>query len=87
MANNVHVYYLILPTISGRMMYIIPFSMGPIGSPLSKIGVQITDSNYTLLCMRVMTRVEHRVWEVLADNDFVRCIHSVGVPRRPSQRK
>lgn len=62
-------------------MYIIPFSMGPVGSPLSKIGVQVTDSNYVLLCMRIMTRVTPKVWEVLGNNDFVKCIHSMGCPR------
>ena len=49
------------------MMYVIPFSMGPIGSGLSKIGVQLTDSNYVLLCMRLMTRVSPKVWEVLGE--------------------
>ncbi|CAL1545746.1 unnamed protein product [Lymnaea stagnalis] len=71
---------------SGRMMYVIPFCMGPLGSPLSKIGVQVTDSNYVLLCMRVMTRVSPKVWELLGDDDFVKCIHSMGCPR-PVQRR
>ncbi|KAH9515599.1 hypothetical protein Btru_011522 [Bulinus truncatus] len=71
---------------AGRMMYVIPFCMGPLGSPLSKIGVQVTDSNYVLLCMRIMTRVSPRVWELLGDQDFVKCIHSMGCPR-PVQRR
>ncbi|XP_050396701.1 phosphoenolpyruvate carboxykinase [GTP] [Patella vulgata] len=70
----------------GRTMYVIPFSMGPIGSPLSKIGVQLTDSNYVLLCMRIMTRVAPKVWEIMGNNDFVKCLHSMGCPR-PVQRK
>lgn len=53
--------------------------MGPIGSPLSKIGVQVTDSNYVLLSMRVMTRVSSEIWNHLKhDEDFVKCLHSMG---------
>ena len=53
--------------------------MGPIGSPLSKIGVQVTDSNYVLLSMRIMTRVSQDLWRLIRQNEeFVKCLHSVG---------
>ncbi len=65
-----------------RMMYVIPFSMGPIGSPLSKYGVQVTDSSYVVLCMRIMTRVSPRILEIIREQkQFVRCVHSIGLPR------
>ncbi len=72
-------------TMKGRTMYVIPFCMGPVGSPLSRYGVEITDSEYVVVNMRIMTRMGAHILPYIYEKGYVKCLHSIGAPLEEGQ--
>src|SRR5690606_35909435 len=71
---------------AGRTLYVIPFSMGPLGSDIAQMGVQLTDSPYVVVSMRIMARIGDKVLNLIDDNKFIRCVHSIGAPLAAGQQ-
>ena len=70
----------------GRTLYVVPFCMGPLDSPISQMGVELTDSPYVVVSMRIMTRMGQKILDKLGNNDFIECLHSVGMPLSLGQK-
>ena len=77
---------LMIGSMKGRTLYVIPFCMGPLGSPLSRYGIQLTDSEYVVVNMKIMTRMGEDIYPFLNKNGYVRCIHTLGAPLEQGQK-
>lgn len=73
-------------SMKGRTLYVIPYCMGPVGSPYARYGVELTDSEYVVLNMRIMTRMGKDIYPLLQTNEYVKCLHTVGAPLQPGQK-